>query len=141
MEKKNEMTIFEKNAMLRINQLIEEYCEGSQQRFAEKTQLNKASVSQYVNGKNVPSSITAGKIADIFHINPAWLMGFDVPMKSVTPAAVPADQDPDSLDLSELETRIVRAYRNASDDTQIAVCAVLGVKRDTELRTERSLTG
>ena len=71
-------------------------------------------------------------LADYFHINKSDLI------EEHDPAA---DQDPDSLDLSELETRIVRAYRNASDDTQIAVCAVLGVKRDIESRTERSLTG
>lgn len=126
MEKKNEMTIFEKNAMLRINQLIEEYCEGSQQRFAEKTQLNKASVSQYVNGKNVPSSITAGKIADIFHINPAWLMGFDVPMKSVTPAAVPADQDP-AASFTKEETTVALAYRKSDSLTKAMVRRTLGL--------------
>lgn len=81
MEKRNEMTIYEKQARERINFLVANFCDGSQQRFSEKTKLNKASVSQYMNGKNVPSNITAAKIAEVFNVNPAWLMGFDVPMQ------------------------------------------------------------
>lgn len=82
MEKKNELTIYEKQARERIAFLISNHCEGSQQRFSEKTGLNKASVSQYVNGKNTPSNITARRIAEVFNVDPAWVMGFDVPMKS-----------------------------------------------------------
>lgn len=84
MEKRTEMTLFERQSRERINYLISTFCDGSQQRFSEKTQLNKASVSQYVNGKNTPSSITASKIAKAFGIDPAWLMGFDVPMEPVS---------------------------------------------------------
>lgn len=83
MEKRNEMTIYEKRSRERINNLITTFCEGSQQRFSERTKLNKASVSQYVNGKNTPSNITASKIAKEFGVDPAWLMGFDVPMEPV----------------------------------------------------------
>ena len=81
MEKKKELTEYEKQSKDRINFLISEYCHGSQQNFSDRTGLNKASVSQYVNGKNTPSNITASKIADAFHVYPAWIMGFDVPMK------------------------------------------------------------
>lgn len=78
MEKKKELTVYERQSKERINYLISEYCHGSQQLFAERTGLNKASVSQYVNGKNTPSNITASKIAEAFHVDPAWVMGFDV---------------------------------------------------------------
>ena len=106
----------------------------------DKTQLEVATAigvshqtfSTWCRGIALPRMGKIQLLADYFHINKSDLI------EEHDPAA---DQDPDSLDLSELETRIVRAYRNASDDTQIAVCAVLGVKRDTELRTERSLTG
>lgn len=52
----------------------------SQQEMANRTGINKASISQYVNGKNVPSCMTADKIAQVFDVNPAWVMGFDVTM-------------------------------------------------------------
>ena len=81
MQKKNDFNKYEQQAMERINSLIAEECGGSQQRFSEKTGINKGSISQYTNGKNVPSNFTAKKIADAFNLNPAWVMGFDVPMK------------------------------------------------------------
>lgn len=79
MDRKSEPTRFEKQARQRIKQLIEQYCDGSQQELSNKTGVAKASISQYVNGKNVPSNITAKKLSAPFGINPAWLMGFDVP--------------------------------------------------------------
>lgn len=80
MDKKEKLTKFEQQTRDRISKLIQEECDGSQQRFADKTGLNKASVSQYVNGRNTPSNLTAKRIADAFGVNPAWVMGFDVPM-------------------------------------------------------------
>lgn len=91
MEKRSEMTIYEKQSRERINYLIATFCEGSQQRFCERTKLNKASVSQYVNGKNLPGNITSAKIAQVFNVNPAWVMGFDVPMD---PPAAPLSESP-----------------------------------------------
>ena len=67
-------------SMERIRQLIDERCGGSQQVFADRVDINKASVSQYVNGHNAPTNLTAGKIAKAFGVNPAWVMGFDVPI-------------------------------------------------------------
>lgn len=81
MEKKKDLTRYERQAKERIIFLIDKYCSGSQQRFADLTGINKASVSQYVNGKNTPSNLTAGKIAFAFNVNAPWVMGFDVPMK------------------------------------------------------------
>lgn len=71
---------YSKQSMERVTQLIEERCGGSQQAFADKVDINKASVSQYANGHNAPTNLTAGKIAKAFGVNPAWVMGFDVPM-------------------------------------------------------------
>lgn len=41
------------------------------------TGINKASISQYVNGTNCPSNLTASKLAKILDVSPMWLMGFD----------------------------------------------------------------
>lgn len=65
-------------------------------------------------------------MANVLGVSPAWLMGFDVPMER---SASPSPEPPA---LSACEEELIEAYRNASNDTQIAVCAVLGVKRDTE---------
>lgn len=44
----------------RIKQLIEEKCGGNQQRFADKCDISKHSVSQYVNGVSVPGAVNTG---------------------------------------------------------------------------------
>lgn len=51
------------------------------QELAERSGLNKASISQYVNGTHAPSNISAGKMAVVLGVNPVWLMGFDVPIR------------------------------------------------------------
>lgn len=58
------------------------------QELANRSGVAKASISQYVNGSHKPSNISSGKMAPILDVNPLWLMGFDVPMKT-TPTATP----------------------------------------------------
>lgn len=64
----------------RINNAINEANLTSQD-LAERTGLSKSSISLYRNGKAVPNSLSAEKLAKILNVSPAWLMGFDVPMK------------------------------------------------------------
>lgn len=113
MEKRNEMTIYEKQSRERINYLIATFCDGSQQRFSEKTKLNKASVSQYVNGKNLPGNITSAKIAQVFNVNPAWVMGFDVPME---PPAAPESSSDAPVQLRSDESELLSKYNRLNDD-------------------------
>ena len=80
MKKKYEQTKYDKQAQDRIKLVIDTFFNGSQQELSDRCGIHKASVSQYVNGKNVPSNITAAKICVPLGINPAWIMGFDVPM-------------------------------------------------------------
>lgn len=51
--------------------------------LSEKTGVQEASISQYVNGYHKPSNISAGKIGKVLGVDPLWLMGFDVPMIKV----------------------------------------------------------
>lgn len=62
----------------RLADLLAEYNMKSQD-LVERTGISKASVSLYLSGKVVPSNIYAGKMAEVFHVSPAWIMGFDVP--------------------------------------------------------------
>ena len=48
--------------------------------LARLSGINKASVSQYLNGSHTPSNFSAAKMGPILGVNPVWLMGFDVPM-------------------------------------------------------------
>lgn len=71
------------NSRKRIIQLIQDFCDGSQRQFAERTGLNKGLVSQYVNGKRTPTIIAASAIGEVFKVSPAWIIGFNVPIKPV----------------------------------------------------------
>lgn len=48
--------------------------------LSEKSGVNKASISQYINGTHAPSNFSAAKMANVLEVSPVWLMGFDVPM-------------------------------------------------------------
>lgn len=54
------------------------------QELADKADIGKASISQYVNGSHAPGNRSAEKIGKILKVNPLWLMGFDVPMEPNT---------------------------------------------------------
>ena len=47
------------------------------QDLANMTGINKASISQYVNGTNSPSNLTAAKLGKALGVSPMWLMGMD----------------------------------------------------------------
>ena len=85
MDKTKELTKYERISRNRIKSLINTYCDGSQREFAKRTGLNIGSVSQYVNGKNVPSSKSAQKIADAFGVAAEWVMGFENSDNSLKP--------------------------------------------------------
>ena len=95
MDKKGDLTKYEELSKERIKLIISQYCGGSQQKLADATGVNKASISQYVNGKNAPSTFSAEKLCKPFGINPVWLMGFDNSM------FLPQTYGDDSGDMSE----------------------------------------
>lgn len=54
----------------------------SQQDLADMTGINKASISQYINGHHCPTNAKAILIGKALGVRPEWLMGFDVQMRS-----------------------------------------------------------
>ena len=47
--------------------------------IADKTGLSKPRISQYKNGKYEPTPEALYSLAGVLNVNPAWLMGYDVP--------------------------------------------------------------
>jgi len=66
-------------ASIRIKELIDRQCGGSQQNFADACGVRKNSVSQWVNGITAPGNVSAVKISRVFGVDPLWIMGEDVP--------------------------------------------------------------
>lgn len=52
--------------------------------IVRKTGINKSTLSNYINGKRVAVQNQLALISDAYGIDPAWLMGYDVPMKLVS---------------------------------------------------------
>ena len=113
MNKKKELSPYERAIMKRIRTLIDVRCGGSQKKFVEKTGLNKGSVSQYCNGKNIPTWETAEKIAAAFNVDVKWVMAVDT-----IPDGVPAAEQQKSSELMNL-------YENADPEIQKAVMLLL----------------
>jgi len=48
----------------------------TQQELADRSKINKASISQWINGKNCPGNINAYKLSQVLGASPEYIMGF-----------------------------------------------------------------
>ena len=86
--------------------------------------FDKSTVSTWVNAARLPRMAKIDQLAHYLGITRSDL---------VEEHSVLEQMDPN---LSDLEKDIVRAFRSSSDDIKVAVCAVLGVKRDSKSAME-----
>ncbi len=73
----------------RLRELMDVF-QMSQTELCNKCGLNKSALSNYLNGDREPRQDKLSLIADAFSIDPAWLMGYDTPMR---PAPSTANDD------------------------------------------------
>lgn len=104
----------------------------NQQTLSNESGISKSSISHYVNGSHEPGNKAAYAMARVLAVDPLWLMGLDIDSPNTQPIST-------SINLSDFEEQIIQAFRNASKDTQAAVCAVLGIKGDSARMTEESI--
>jgi len=116
---------YEQKSHERILEVITEYCNGSQQEFADRVGIGKSSVSQYARGTNFPSNVRSAQIAKAFGLNPMWVMGFNAPKLAGTISK-------QSLEVSGIEKDLVIAFRNADRITQNNVLKLLDVNIEKE---------
>ena len=65
----------------RLNDLMTQY--GLKQSdIVRRTGLDKSTISYYLSGKREPAQDNIFIIAQAFNVDPAWLMGYDVPMRT-----------------------------------------------------------
>lgn len=81
----------------RLKELMQ-VLEIGQSDLCKRTGLSKSVVSLYVNGKRDPRQDNLALIAETYNVDPAWLMGFDVPMKKITYSKGTADLLMDSFE-------------------------------------------
>ncbi len=70
---------------------------------------SKSTIYRYMNAEMAPKITTVKYLAEIFNVNPVWLMGYDVPMK------VSNNADNKLLDLSDLSKAEIQEVKNYVD--------------------------
>ena len=86
------------NSQQRLLELMD-YYNMNQSELCRRTGLQKSALSNYLKGIREPRQDKISLIADEFNINPAWLMGYDVPMFLDRPEVIAwKNHDSDSLD-------------------------------------------
>lgn len=50
--------------------------------LCRQTKIPTSSMSRYMTGHSVPKQNALAKMADALKVNPAWLMGYEVPMET-----------------------------------------------------------
>ena len=98
--------------------------EVSAAEICEALNIKPNTFSYWVNGKSYPRIDKIELMAQYFGISKSDLVEDHRAKKSVIYA------------LTKEETELVKAYRKASPDTQMAVKAVLGVKNDSTVSSE-----
>lgn len=77
------------NTSERLKKIISE--RGVKQvELIERTGISKGALSSYISGRYDPKQDNLYKLAKVLDVNPAWLMGLDVPMEPAAPAGSPA---------------------------------------------------
>lgn len=114
-------------ASLRVRQLIDDKCGGSQQRFAELCNVRKNSVSQWVNEIAAPGNLSAAKISRVFGVDPLWIMGEDVPMYKSTINM--------TVEMTNYEEGIFHKYRSLPPDKRKLVDDMVNALYEAERRT------
>ena len=113
----------------------------TQRELSERAEVKESSVSHYVNGSHVPSTISAGKMARVLNVAPLWLMGYDVPMERTAPASSSART------LLPDEAQLLDKYQQLNSDGKqkaIEYLDLLGKdennKKDTESSSGRNIS-
>ena len=84
----------------------------SQQQLADRLNIGKSLVSLYVSGQRTPNDlIKFEKIAKVLDVNPAWLAGFDEPVKKIK--------------LSDTETKLIEMFRELGEANQNLILSTI----------------
>lgn len=121
------------NSKERLQKMMD-YYGINQTELCKRTGVQKSALSNYLNGDREPRQDQISLIVDPFNVNPAWFMGYDVPMfiepaapSGSAPAAMPS---PAGLSLSAVEEEIILKFRAADEFDQETVLRTLRIKRE-----------
>lgn len=85
-----------------------------------RTGITKSALSNYLHGTREPRQDQISRIADPYGINPAWLMGYDVPMFSTNPLE----------QLTAEENEIIKIFRKLDDESKRQLVLMLAFLKE-----------
>ena len=116
----NKTTINKDAFSQRLSQLLSETDETTYS-LSDKLGMTAATISRYTNGKMLPKLPTVYSIANIFHVNPLWLMGYDcgrektqntksvkIPVLGAVRAGLPMEAVENIIDYEEIGEEMAR---------------------------------
>ena len=95
--------------------------------IVERTQIGKSSISTYLRGRYDPKQKNLHLIAKALDVNPAWLMGEDVPMDLAVEKKQPTNITPFPTPDRSWGEPILDAYAATTRPKQTAVCVILDI--------------
>lgn len=116
-----EKTIIKKETFpQRLSDLMSEFGENTYS-ISKRLGMSAATISRYMNGHMLPKLPTVYSLANIFHVNPLWLMGYDcsreskklskslqIPVLGTVRAGLPMEAVENILDYEEISEDMAR---------------------------------
>lgn len=108
--------------------------------MSRSTGIPKSSISMWLSGERTMRQDKIGIISNHYHIDPSWLMGYDVPIhrdyeQSIEDFRKIASEQKEML--SQFEYDIIRKFRSESKDMQDAILRILKLDEDTKQLEQR----
>lgn len=100
-----------------------------QSELCEKTKIPKSALSEYISGAYEPKQDRVFIIAKALSVDPAWLMGFDVPMEKDVKIS------PSEPQLTEGEQLMLDLFRKIPEDRQSEALELLRVALKMQQRS------
>lgn len=98
----------------------------SQQEVADRVGLNKMTISQYENGKRKPSFEVIEALAEIFHVDMNYLLGYSDKITRLSGDHTDPTSGP-YVEVTAAELELLKAFRHAGAETQAAIRAILHI--------------
>ena len=90
--------------------------------LSELTGISRATISEYMSGRYVPKQRNLGRLANVLHVQPTFLMG----LTEFSPAEKPSfAEKPEAVELNTQEKLMLARYRALNDDQRKVVDALM----------------
>lgn len=101
--------------------------------IAEIVDLSPATISRYLNTSMTPKKTTVKILAQHFRLNPAWLMGYDVPKKL----------DDTIINVNKKEKELLDKYKKLNDEQKIKLEGIIEgmLMSNTDIEDEHAKKG